>query len=157
MNRPDRYAFCPLSPDGSFTLGLSFFHPCDRKEGPHSFPTHPIRKGNLIFIIWVHQAESLSHVENHIDIFLSVSKQTIDSRYSHHRDHLQVNGKSTEQKFLQNGGPPCTFSPGTSKWYTKDSEQKGRTEWHNVVFFGKLAAIAGNTSPKDRTSTLRGA
>ncbi len=37
----------------------------------------------------------------------------------------------------------CTFSLGKTESYAKDGEQKERTEWHNVVFFVKLAEIPG--------------
>jgi single-strand DNA-binding protein len=36
-----------------------------------------------------------------------------------------------------------TFSLGTRESYTKNGEQKERAEWHAVVFFSKIAEIAG--------------
>jgi single-strand DNA-binding protein len=54
-----------------------------------------------------------------------------------------VNGKAPKQKFLQNGGFVCTFSLGTTEFYKKEGEQEERTEWQNVVFFGRLAETAG--------------
>jgi single-strand DNA-binding protein len=65
-------------------------------------------------------------------------------------------GRDPEQKFLQNGGSVCTFSLGTTESYTKDGEQKERTEWHNVVFFGKLAEIAGEYLSKGSNVYLEG-
>ena len=65
-------------------------------------------------------------------------------------------GRDPEQKFLQNGGSVCTFSLGTNESYTKDGEQKERTEWHNVVFFGKLAEIAGEYLSKGSNIYVEG-
>ena len=65
-------------------------------------------------------------------------------------------GRDPEQKFLQNGGSVCTFSLGTNESYTKDGEQKDRTEWHNVVFFGKLAEIAGEYLSKGSNVYVEG-
>lgn len=65
-------------------------------------------------------------------------------------------GRDPEQKFLQNGGSVCTFSLGTTESYTKDGEQKERTEWHNVVFFGKLADIAGEYLSKGSNIYVEG-
>jgi len=53
-------------------------------------------------------------------------------------------GKNPELKYLQNGKPICTFTLGTNEAYkTKEGEQKEKTEWHNIAFFGRLAEIAG--------------
>jgi single-strand DNA-binding protein len=65
-------------------------------------------------------------------------------------------GRDPEQKFLQNGGSVCTFSLGTTESFTKDGEQKERTEWHNVVFFGKLAEIAGEYLSKGSNVYVEG-
>jgi single-stranded DNA-binding protein len=55
--------------------------------------------------------------------------------------------KLRNKKFLQNGGSVCTSILGTTESYTRDCEQKERTQWHpakgGIVFFGKLAEIAG--------------
>ena len=52
-------------------------------------------------------------------------------------------GKDPETKYLQNGKTVCTFSLATPETYMQDGEEKDKTEWHNIVFFGKLAEIAG--------------
>ncbi len=65
-------------------------------------------------------------------------------------------GRDPEQKFLQNGGSVCTFSLGTTESFTKDGEQKERTEWHSVVFFGKLAEIAGEYLSKGSNVYVEG-
>ena len=51
-------------------------------------------------------------------------------------------GSDPEQKSLQNGNSVCTFSIATTEYYLKGGEQMERTEWHRIVFFGKLAEIA---------------
>ena len=52
-------------------------------------------------------------------------------------------GSDPEQKSLQNGNSVCTFNIATTEYYLKGGEQVERTEWHRIVFFGKLAVIAG--------------
>ena len=54
-------------------------------------------------------------------------------------------GKDPENRFLANGTAVTNLALATSEsWKDKQSgEQKERTEWHNVVFFGRLAEIAG--------------
>ena len=66
-------------------------------------------------------------------------------------------GRDPEQKFFQNGGSVCTFSLGTNESYAKNGEQKERTEWHNVVFLGKLAEIAGEYLSKGSNVYVEGA
>lgn len=54
-------------------------------------------------------------------------------------------GNDPETKFLPSGGAVTTISLATSEsWKDKQSGQmQERTEWHRVVFFNKLAEIAG--------------
>lgn len=54
-------------------------------------------------------------------------------------------GKDPESRFLASGTPVSNVTLATSEgWKDKQTnEMKERTEWHNVVFFGKLAEIAG--------------
>jgi single-strand DNA-binding protein len=54
-------------------------------------------------------------------------------------------GRDPETRYAQGGGPVTSFSVATSEnWRDKASgEQQERTEWHNVVCFGRLAEIAG--------------
>ena len=54
-------------------------------------------------------------------------------------------GKDPETRFMPSGGGVTKISIATSEsWKDKQSgESKERTEWHNVVFFGRLAEIAG--------------
>lgn len=54
-------------------------------------------------------------------------------------------GDHPEIRCLPDGTPTVTISMATKEtWKDKDSgEKKQRTEWHRVVFFGKLAVIVG--------------
>lgn len=54
-------------------------------------------------------------------------------------------GKDPDTRYSAGGMAVCTISVATSeKWKDKQSgEDKERTEWHRVKFFGRLAEIAG--------------
>mgnify|MGYP001815015593 FL=1 len=54
-------------------------------------------------------------------------------------------GKDPETRYMPSGGAVTKISVATSEsWKDKQTgEQKDRTEWHNVVFFGRLGEIAG--------------
>lgn len=54
-------------------------------------------------------------------------------------------GKDPETRYLSTGGAVTNITIATSEsWTDKQSGQKQeRTEWHKVVFFNKLAEIAG--------------
>jgi len=48
-------------------------------------------------------------------------------------------GKNAEVKFLSNGTPVCKFSIATTKSWRDDAGQwQQKTQWHNVVGYGKL-------------------
>lgn len=53
-------------------------------------------------------------------------------------------GKDPEFRTFEGGAQNCSFSIATSEtWKDKTTgEKKERTEWHNVVVWGKLAEIA---------------
>ena len=54
-------------------------------------------------------------------------------------------GKDPEQRSFPDGSPVTNISVAcTEKYKDKQGEQKEVTEWVNVVFFGKLAEIAGD-------------
>jgi single-strand DNA-binding protein len=47
-------------------------------------------------------------------------------------------GKNAETKYLPNGTPVTKFSVATKKsWKDDNDEWKEKTQWHNVVAFGK--------------------
>lgn len=54
-------------------------------------------------------------------------------------------GKDPEVRYMANGGAVCNVTLATSEsWKDKQSgEQKDKTEWHNIVFYRRLAEIAG--------------
>ena len=52
-------------------------------------------------------------------------------------------GRDPETRYLPSGGAVCNFSIATSERFTDQAGQKQeRTEWHNIVIYGKLAEIA---------------
>lgn len=54
-------------------------------------------------------------------------------------------GQDPEVRYVPSGGAVTSITIATSdKWRDKQTgEQKERTEWHRVVFMGKLAEVAG--------------
>lgn len=54
-------------------------------------------------------------------------------------------GQDPETRFLPSGGSVTNISVATSEsWKDKETGQpQERTEWHRIVFFNKLAEIAG--------------
>jgi single-strand DNA-binding protein len=54
-------------------------------------------------------------------------------------------GKDPEIRYMPSGGAVANLTLATSEaWKDKNSgEQKEQTEWHRVVFFNRLAEVAG--------------
>lgn len=53
-------------------------------------------------------------------------------------------GNDPETKFLPSGSAVTNVSLATSRvWKDKEGNQQEHTEWHRVVFFNRLAEIAG--------------
>jgi single-strand DNA-binding protein len=54
-------------------------------------------------------------------------------------------GQDPDVKYMPSGGAVCNLSLATTdSWKDKNSgERQERTEWHRVVFFNRLAEIAG--------------
>jgi single-strand DNA-binding protein len=53
-------------------------------------------------------------------------------------------GKDVETKFLSSGDAVANASLATSEqWKDKSGEKQERTEWHSLVFYRRLAEIAG--------------
>lgn len=54
-------------------------------------------------------------------------------------------GQDPETRYMPNGNAVCNVTLATSdSWKDRNTgQQQERTEWHRVVFFGKLAEIAG--------------
>ena len=67
-------------------------------------------------------------------------------------------GRDPEVKYLPSGSAVCNVTMATSEsWKDKESgEKKDRTEWHNIVFFGRLAEIAGEYLKKGSQAYIEG-
>ena len=66
-------------------------------------------------------------------------------------------GKDPELRSFPDGSPVCNISVAcTEKYKDKQGEQKEVTEWVNVVFFGKLAEIAGDYLRKGSSVYVEG-
>ncbi len=68
-------------------------------------------------------------------------------------------GKDPEVRYMQgSGGQVTTVTLATSEgWKDRQTgEQKERTEWHRVVFFNKLAEIAGQYLKKGSKVYIEG-
>ena len=67
-------------------------------------------------------------------------------------------GQDPEIKYMPNGNAVCNITVATSEsWKDKNSgEMQERTEWHRVVFFRRLAEIAGEYLKKGSQVYLEG-
>jgi len=68
-------------------------------------------------------------------------------------------GKDPDVRYMPNGDQVTNITVATTDtWKDKQTgEKKEATEWHRVVFFGKLAEIAGQYLKKGRQVYLEGA
>lgn len=67
-------------------------------------------------------------------------------------------GQDPETRYMPSGGAVTNLSIATSEsWKDKQSgEQKERTEWHRVVFYNRLAEIAGEYLKKGSKVYIEG-
>ena len=67
-------------------------------------------------------------------------------------------GKDPETRYLPNGDAVCNVTVATSEsWKDKNSgEKKEVTEWHRIVFFRRLAEIAGQYLKKGSSVYIEG-
>jgi single-strand DNA-binding protein len=66
-------------------------------------------------------------------------------------------GKDPELRSTASGQSVATFSLATGeKFKNKSGEWEERTEWHNIVLWGKLADIAGQYLAKGKTVYIEG-
>ncbi len=67
-------------------------------------------------------------------------------------------GRDPEIRYTPNGSAVCNVGIATTRaWKNKDSGDKAEeTEWHRVVFFDKLAEIAGEYLKKGRSVYVEG-
>ena len=67
-------------------------------------------------------------------------------------------GKDPEVKYTQSGMAIARFSLATSeRAKDKDGNWQDKTEWHNLVAFGRTAEVAGEYLKKGRTIYIEGA
>jgi len=66
-------------------------------------------------------------------------------------------GKDPDIKYTQSGESVCNFSLACSEsWKDKNGEKKEKTEWVNIVIWGKLAGIAGEYLSKGSLCYISG-
>ena len=67
-------------------------------------------------------------------------------------------GKDPEVRYMPSGGAVVNITLATNEtWKDKQTgEAQERTEWHNLVFYGKLAEIAGEYLRKGRQVYIEG-
>lgn len=67
-------------------------------------------------------------------------------------------GRDPELRYTPSGSPVCNVSIATTRnWKSKDSgERQEETEWHRVVFYDRLAEIAGQYLKKGRPVYVEG-
>lgn len=66
-------------------------------------------------------------------------------------------GKDPEVRYTASGQAVASFSLATSeKFKNKSGEWEERTEWHNVVLWGRQGEIAGEYLAKGRTVFIEG-
>ena len=66
-------------------------------------------------------------------------------------------GKDPEVRYTASGTAVASFSLATSeKFKNKGGEWEERTEWHNIILWGRLAEIAGEYLTKGKTVFIEG-
>ncbi|MGD2074173.1 MAG: single-stranded DNA-binding protein [Gammaproteobacteria bacterium] len=67
-------------------------------------------------------------------------------------------GKDPEVRYMPSGNAVCNVTLATTdSWKDKQTgEAKERTEWHNLVFYGRLAEIAGEYLRKGSQAYVEG-
>jgi len=66
-------------------------------------------------------------------------------------------GQDPELKTFDSGNTMCRFSLATSDYYTdKNGERQEKTEWHNIVVWGKLAEVMNEILHKGEQVVIHG-
>ena len=66
-------------------------------------------------------------------------------------------GRDPELKMTTSGQPLCRFSIATTEtWKDKAGEKQSKTEWHNIVVWGKQAEIAEKYLRKGKQILIEG-
>jgi single-strand DNA-binding protein len=67
-------------------------------------------------------------------------------------------GKDPEVRFTPSGRAVAKFSLATTdSWTDQESAKQERTEWHNIVVWGKQAELCGQYLSKGRQAYIEGA
>ncbi len=66
-------------------------------------------------------------------------------------------GRDPEVKQTPSGQSVCKFSMATTeRWKDKEGQKQERTEWHNIVVWGKQAELCGQYLAKGRQAYVEG-
>ena len=66
-------------------------------------------------------------------------------------------GKDPELRYTPGGQPVATFSLATAeRWNDRNGQRQDRTEWHNIVAWGKLAELVNQYLKKGRGAYIEG-
>jgi single-strand DNA-binding protein len=66
-------------------------------------------------------------------------------------------GRDPEIRSLPSGQPVANFTLATNRrWKDRDGNRQEKTEWHNIVVYGKQAEIAGQYLRKGRQIFVEG-
>lgn len=66
-------------------------------------------------------------------------------------------GRDPEVRYMPNGEAVANFSIATTEnWKDKNGQKQEKTEWHNIVTYGKLAEIAGKYLKKGSSVYIEG-
>ncbi len=66
-------------------------------------------------------------------------------------------GKNPEVRYTANGSSVANFTMATNEsWTGKDGQKNEKTEWHNIVAWGKLGEICGEYLTKGKQVYIEG-
>lgn len=65
-------------------------------------------------------------------------------------------GTNPEIRYTQEGDAVARTRIATSETWKKNGEKQERTEWHQIVFFGKLAEVVGEYLKKGSLAYVEG-
>jgi single-strand DNA-binding protein len=66
-------------------------------------------------------------------------------------------GKDPELRYTPGGQAVATFPLATTeRWSDKNGQRQDRTEWHNIVVWGKLAELVNQYLKKGRSAYIEG-
>ena len=66
-------------------------------------------------------------------------------------------GKDPELRYTPGGQPVATFTLATTeRWNDRNGQRQDRTEWHNIVVWGKLAELVNQYLKKGRSAYIEG-